>query len=194
VRRRSLSAFLLAFAVLALAPGCRQDMHDQPKLQPMEHSTFFADGRASRPLVRGTVARGHLKENRAYTSGRGKEGYAKQFPMPVTGKLLERGHERYDIYCTPCHDRSGEGNGMIVQRGFPKPPNLHEQRLREATPGYLVHTMAFGQGRMPAYNIQIEPADRWAIAAYVQALQLSQHASLSDAPETERHALEGSGE
>ena len=194
MRPANLVICLSAGAVLAIASGCRQDMHNQPKLQPMEHSTFFADGRASRPLVRGTVARGHLRDDRAYTTGRGKSGYAKEFPMPVTAELLQRGRKRYDIYCTPCHDRTGEGNGMIVQRGFPQPPNLHEQRLREAAPGYLVHAIAFGQGRMPAYNIQVNPDDRWAIAAYIEALQLSQHANLTDAPETEQRALENAGE
>lgn len=188
------AAVLVGCAGILATAGCRQDMHDQPKVEPMERSAFFADARASRPLVRGTVARGHLGEDRAYTTGRGKAGYLDTFPMPVTRALLERGRKRYDIYCSPCHDRTGHGNGMIVQRGFPPPPNLHEQRLREAEAGYLVHVIALGQGRMLAYAEQVAPDDRWAIAAYIKALQLAQNARLSDAPEIERRTLESAHE
>jgi mono/diheme cytochrome c family protein len=167
---------LAAAVVLAALGGCRQDMHDQPKYKPLRASRFFDDGRASRPLVEGTVARGHQHEDEA---------------PPVTRALLERGRERYDIFCAVCHDRAGKGRGMIVERGFKQPPSFHIDRLRQVPDRYLVEVIGNGFGAMPSYAQQIRTADRWAIAAYVRALQLSQQATLADVPADERALLEG---
>ena len=164
--------------MLGLVVGCRQDMHDQPKYKPLRASRFFDDGRASRPLVEGTVARGHLHEDEA--------------PVPpVTRALLVRGRERYDIFCAVCHDRAGTGRGMIVERGFKQPPSFHIDRLRQVPDRYVVDVIGKGFGVMPSYAQQIRIADRWAIAAYVRALQLSQQATLADVPAAERALLEG---
>ncbi len=170
----------MSTAALALAAllGCRQDMHDQPKYKPLRASRFFDDGRASRPLVEGTVARGHL--------------HADEAPAPpLTRALLLRGRERYDIFCAVCHDRAGTGRGMIVERGFKQPPSFHVDRLRQVPDRYLVDVIGNGFGAMPSYAQQIRMADRWAIAAYMRALQLSQQATLADVPADERPLLEG---
>jgi mono/diheme cytochrome c family protein len=181
---------VFAASFLLAGSGCRQDMHDQPKYQPLERSTFFDDQRASRPLVPGTVARGHLQADRAFHQGTSGEGMLQQLPIPVTHELLARGQERFDIYCSPCHDRTGRGFGMIVQRGFKRPPSLHDERLREVPVGYLFQVIGNGFGVMPSYAAQIPAADRWAIVGYIRALQLSQAASLSDVPAEERQKLE----
>jgi mono/diheme cytochrome c family protein len=187
-------AFRLLLAVTMLAPlaaACRQDMHDQPKYQPYEASSFFPDHRAARPVVEGTVARGHLNEDRWFYEGRGPANETvAQFPAPVTAAMLKRGHERFDIYCSPCHDRTGSGNGMIVQRGYIKPASFHDDRLRDAPVGHFFNAMTSGFGVMPSYAVQIPPADRWAIVAYVRALQLSQNATLADVPPDARGELE----
>lgn len=187
-------AFRLLLAVTMLAPlaaACRQDMHDQPKYQPYEASSFFPDHRAARPVVEGTVARGHLNEDRWFYEGRGPANETvTQFPAPVTAAMLKRGHERFDIYCSPCHDRTGSGNGMIVQRGYIKPASFHDDRLRDAPVGHFFNAMTSGFGVMPSYAVQIPPADRWAIVAYVRALQLSQNATLADVPPDARGELE----
>jgi Cytochrome C oxidase, cbb3-type, subunit III len=181
---------LLAVATLLLAaPGCRQDMHDQPRYKPLAESAFFADGRASRPLVPGTVARGHLDDDALLTTGVFKGKLAEVFPFPVTRAVLERGRERFDIYCSPCHDRVGDGNGMIVQRGFKRPPSLHEERLRVIPVGRFFDVITNGFASMPSYAAQIPPRDRWAIAAYIRALQLSQHTVLAEWPPAVRAAL-----
>lgn len=170
---------ILAASALALA-GCRQDMHDGPKYEPLEQSAFFADGRASRDPVPGTVARGLLREDPLLETGKDAAGeFASALPLPLDARLLARGRERYDIFCSPCHDRVGNGQGMIVRRGFKQPPSLHGDRLREAPVGYLFDVMMSGFGQMPSYRSQIRVEDRWAIAAYVRALQLSQHAPAS---------------
>jgi mono/diheme cytochrome c family protein len=174
--------------MLALA-SCRQDMHDQPKYQPFERNPFFADQRASRPLVPGVVARGHLDEDRPFYTGVAATGPVATNPLPVTRELLQRGQQRYDIYCSPCHDRVGAGEGMIVQRGYKQPPSFHTDRLRSVPDGYFFQVMTNGFGAMPTYAPQVAPRDRWAITAYIRALQLSQHATLADIPETERAKL-----
>ncbi len=184
--RGGAAALLLA---LALA-GCRQDMHDQPKYQPLEASAFFADGRASRPRVSGTVARGHLDADTLLVTGRNGNAPSDVFPAPVTAAVLERGHQRFDVYCSPCHDRAGTGRGMIVLRGYKQPTSLHDDRLRGMAPGYFFDVISNGFGVMPSYAAQVPVDDRWAIAAYIRALQLSQHATLADVPESERAALE----
>lgn len=176
------------FALLLLA-GCRQDMHDQPKYKPLKSSPFFDDGRASRPLVPDTVARGHLDDDDALHTGKSGADFVATFPLPITREVLDRGQERYDIYCSPCHDRLGNGEGMIVRRGYRRPPSLHIDRLRATAPGYVFDVISRGFGAMPDYTSQIPVTDRWAIVAYIRALQLSQHAALSDVPPAERATL-----
>lgn len=170
--------------------GCRQDMHDQPKIEPYEKSPFFSDGQGMRQPVDGTVARGHLNEDVAYMTGMEGTTFVADFPMPVDRAVLDRGRSRFNIYCTPCHDRVGTGRGMIVQRGYKQPQTFHSDRVRSMPPGYFVNAMTNGFGVMPSYAHQVPIADRWAIAAYIRALQLSQHASLDDVPTSERKNLE----
>jgi mono/diheme cytochrome c family protein len=174
---------------LLVLPGCRQDMHDQPKYQPLEASTFFKDGRASRPRVPGTVARGRRDDDAMLVSGKADGKLADVFPEPVTKAALDRGHQRFDVYCSPCHDRTGDGRGMIVMRGYKQPTSFHDDRLRGMPPGYFFDVMTNGFGVMPSYAAQVPVADRWAIAAYIRALQLSQHATLAEVPDAERAAL-----
>jgi Cytochrome C oxidase, cbb3-type, subunit III len=181
---------LAAVAGLALAAGgCRQDMHDQPKYQPLERSAFFDDHRASRPLLPGTVARGHLDDDTALFQGMKNNVPIDYLPYPFSRAVLDRGHERYDIYCSPCHDRVGTGHGMIVQRGFKQPPSFHADRLRGMPLGYFFQVISNGFGVMPSYAAQVPVRDRWAIATYLRALQLSQNATLDDVPEEERARL-----
>jgi mono/diheme cytochrome c family protein len=170
--------------------GCRQDMHDQPKIEPYERSSFFEDGKGMRAPVDGTVARGHLNEDVGYATGLVGTEFVAEFPMAVDRAVLDRGQERFNIYCSPCHDRVGTGNGMIVQRGYKQPQTFHSDRVRALPPGYFVNAITNGFATMPSYAHQIPVADRWAIAAYVRALQLSQHASLDDVPASERKNLE----
>jgi mono/diheme cytochrome c family protein len=169
------------FVVLALA-GCRQDMHDQPRFKPLAQSDFYADLRSARMPVEGTVARGQLHEDTYFYTGKIGNNPGDYMPFPVTADTLARGRERYNIYCAPCHSRIGDGNGMIVQRGFKKPPSYHSARLRQAPLGYLFDVMTNGFGAMPDYAAQISPQDRWNIVAYIKALQLSQGAAMSDIP------------
>jgi len=169
------------FAILSIGVlGCRQDMFNQPKVRPLQASTFFADGRASRPLPEDTVARGELRADELLYSGRIGGVVADAFPFPVTAELLDRGQERFEIFCSPCHGRLGDGNGMIVQRGFKPPPSFHSDRLRQAPAGHFFDVMTNGFGVMYDYRSRIPAEDRWAIAAYIRALQLSQHASADD--------------
>jgi len=186
---RRTAAALLAGALALVAAGCRQDMHDQPKYEAFERSRFFDDQRSSRPLVPGTVARGHLDDDAILYTGASASGPVALNPLPVTSELLRRGQERYNIYCSPCHDRVGDGLGMIVQRGFKQPPTLHDDRLRSMPDGYFFQVMTNGFGTMPSYAPQVPVKDRWAIVAYIRALQLSQHATLADVPEADRALL-----
>jgi hypothetical protein len=164
------------------AIGCRQDMHDEPKFFPQRGTSFYADGRSVRPQVENTVARNQLHEDTYFYTGlaNGKEGDG--LPFPVTMQVLERGQERYNIYCTPCHSRVGNGAGMIVQRGYAPAGNFHTTRLETAPLGHFFHVISNGYGAMPDYSAQIVPADRWAIVAYIKALQLSQKATQADVP------------
>jgi mono/diheme cytochrome c family protein len=168
-------------AVLALT-GCRQDMQDQPRFKPLAESDFYADLRSARPPVEGTVARGQLHEDTYFYSGKLGNNPGDYMPFPVTDDVLARGRERFNIYCAPCHSRTGDGNGMIVQRGFRAPPSYHTERLRKAPLGYFFDVMTEGFGAMPDYASQIPPRDRWTIVAYIRALQLSQEATMSDVP------------
>ncbi|HEY6307926.1 MAG TPA: cytochrome c [Candidatus Angelobacter sp.] len=180
-------------AVFALA-GCRQDMHNQPKFIPLRSNDFFADQRSERNPIRGTVPRldnatldmEQLDPESYYLSGKRGVVYGNELPLPLTRAVMDRGQERYNIYCSPCHARVGDGNGMIVQRGFKHPPSFHDPRLRNAPLGYFYEVISNGFGAMPDYAAQIKPADRWAITAYVRALQLSQNASEGDLTAGER--------
>jgi Cytochrome C oxidase, cbb3-type, subunit III len=177
-------------AFLILLTGCRQDMQDQPKYIPLRPSDFFADGRSERPLVEGTVARGHLDDDTAYFTGKGPDGKpVDTFPFVVTKEVILRGQDRFNVYCTPCHDRLGTGDGMVVRRGYRKPPSYHIDRLRQVPNGYIYDVITNGFGAMPDYSAQIPPADRWAIVSYVRALQLSENASINDVPSAERGQL-----
>jgi hypothetical protein len=180
-------------ALPALVAGCRQDMQDQPKYNADAASTFFADGRANRPLVPGTVPRGSFHENAAFFEGKENGQPVAKLPVGLSAELLARGRERYDIYCSPCHDRTGAGNGMIVQRGLRRPPSFHLERLRDAPAGYLFDVITNGFGTMLNYRAQVPVADRWAIVAYIRALQLSQNATVADVPASERGALDQGG-
>ena len=173
---------LLAGFALLLMAGCRADMQNQPYQRPLVESDFYADHRAARPIVEGTVARGHLDADTYFYTGRIGSNDGDYLPFPVTAEVLARGQQRFNIYCSPCHSELGDGNGMIVQRGFKHPPSYHIDRLRKAPIGYFFDVMSNGFGAMPDYAEQIQPADRWAIAAYIRVLQLSQHATEADVP------------
>jgi hypothetical protein len=184
-----LTACGIALGLLLLV-GCRQDMHDQPRYEALEPSDFFADGRSSRPLVEGTIARGHLRADELLYTGKINGELSQVLPFTVTDELLARGQERYNIYCTPCHDYAGNGQGMIVQRGLRPPPSFHIERLRGAPIGHFFDVMTNGYGAMANYASEVVSGDRWAIAAYIRALQLSQHADVAGLPEADRRALQ----
>jgi mono/diheme cytochrome c family protein len=175
------------FAALLFTAGCRQDMHNQPKIRTQRGSEFFADHRGARPQVANTVARGQLHDDSYFYTGvvQGPNGYRQeldQMPFPVTIAVLQRGQERFNIYCAPCHSRVGNGLGEIVQRGYKPAANLHDQvRLSQPISHYF-YVMTHGYGAMPDYAAQLKPEDRWAVAAYIRALQLSQAATLKDVP------------
>jgi mono/diheme cytochrome c family protein len=173
--------------------GCRRDMQDQPKYKDLRGSTFFDDRRSARPVVADTVPRGFLHADARFTTGKGPNGQpVATLPVPLTRALLSRGRDRFGIYCTPCHGLTGNGLGIVVQRGFRQPPSYHIDRLREVPIGYFFDVMTNGFGSMPDYSTQIERSDRWAIAAYVRALQLSQRTTIADVPPEQRPALERS--
>jgi mono/diheme cytochrome c family protein len=220
----------LALGLLVLA-GCRQEMAQQPSYRPLRQSAFFENGMASRPLVKGTLARGQLEDDGPLYTGKwpkeiqsgvqaaGVVGnpfgamlagfdrplFADTLPFPITRQVLDRGQERYNIYCAVCHDRAGTGRGIVVQRGFTPPPSYHtdlsrglqlqgiRQKLRDAPDGYYFEVITHGFGAMPDYVEQIAAKDRWAIVAYIRALQLSQQATLADVPneETKQKLLRG---
>ncbi|HJQ67896.1 MAG TPA: cytochrome c [Blastocatellia bacterium] len=237
-RNRLLLSLICLSALALFASACRQDMHDQPKYEPLEPINdigSITDGRASRPAVEGTVARGSLDNDPlvlaarsggaapniqqgspsaqvdANVGGQGMnpaaqpaqaqaaqgqaaqgqtgQGFSNTFPFPVTAEVMDRGEERYNIFCSMCHDRTGGGFGMVVRRGYRRPPSFHEDRLRQAPAGYFFDVITNGFGAMPDYSAQITPRDRWAIAAYIRALQLSQRATVEDVPPEERGKL-----
>jgi hypothetical protein len=187
--RSGRSLALAGCCVLAALVGCRQDMHNQPKAIPLRESMFFKNGSSARPLVDDTVARGTLHDDAAFFTGKDNGVEVDALPFPLTADVLDRGGQRYDIYCSPCHDVMGSGHGMIVRRGYRQPPSYHTDRLRQAPIGHFYDVMTNGFGAMPDYRAQIAPRDRWAIAAYIRALQLSQHASLADVPQEDRPKL-----
>jgi mono/diheme cytochrome c family protein len=157
-------------------------MQVQPYYRPLRESNFFADKRSARPIIEGTVARGHLDADAYFYTGKMGNTDGDFMPFPVTADVLARGQQRYNIYCSPCHSELGDGNGMIVQRGYKRPPSYHIDRLRRAPIGYFFDVITNGFGAMPDYSQQVEPRDRWAIAAYIRALQLSQGATQADVP------------
>jgi mono/diheme cytochrome c family protein len=174
---------LLLLALIGTV-GCRLDMHVQPRYNPMAKSDFFSDQRAARPLVEGTVARGDQRADNYFYTGKIGNNPGEFMPFPVTKEVLERGRERYNVYCSPCHSRIGDGNGFVPTRGFSKkPPSYHIERLEKAPIGYFFDVMTNGFGIMLDYSSQISPHDRWCIAAYIRALQLSQHATAADIPQ-----------
>jgi len=185
------------FLALVLITGtfttaCRRDMFNQPSSKPLEPSDFFLDNHmASRPMVPYTVARGHLEEDEAFYTGRIGTNLVEDFPFLITRELLQQGRERFEIFCAPCHARTGEGTGMIVQRGFPMPPSFHVPRLREAPVGHFVDVITRGYGIMYSYAERVEPTNRWAVAAYIRALQLSRSMTLSELSPEQRQKLKG---
>jgi mono/diheme cytochrome c family protein len=183
------TSHLLLLAIGVAAAGCRQDMHDQPKYIPLRESTFFNDGRSARALVAGTVARGQLHEDALLYTGKVNGADATVFPFPVDERVMVRGQERFNIYCSPCHGRTGGGDGMVVRRGYRRPPTYHDDRLRSAPIGHFFDVISNGFGAMPDYAAQIRVEDRWAIVAYIRALQLSEHASPADVPADQRGQL-----
>ena len=187
------SAFRLlpsAFCLLLLL-ACRQKMANQPKYDPLEPSDFFADGMSARPRIPGTVARGELPLEGFLVTGKIAGADGDGFPFAVTAQVMNRGQERFNIYCSPCHGRRGDGNGMIPSRGLRHPPSFHTDALRTAKTGHFFDVMTNGFGAMPPYNVQVPVNDRWAIIAYIRALQLSQNGTVNDLPPAQRTQLGG---
>jgi mono/diheme cytochrome c family protein len=166
-------------------------MANQPRYDPLEPSSFFADGMSARPRVAGTVARGELITNEFFATGKMGGQDADGFPMPVTAAVVDRGNDRFNVYCTPCHGRLGDGRGMIPSRGYRRPPSYHTDALRKQPTGHFFDVITNGFGAMPQYGTIIPPQDRWAIVAYIRALQLSQNATINDVPASERAKLGG---
>ena len=189
--RVSRMAVAAGLAALLLA-GCRLDMHVQPKYLPEKPTNFFGDGRSERPQVPGTVAHGQLHTDELMYSGTINGEPANVFPFPITAADLARGQQRYNIYCSPCHGYDGSGRGVIVLRGFQQPPSYHIDRLRNAPVGHFFEVMTNGFGNMYSYASRVSPPDRWRIAAYIRALQLSEHATVNDVPTDQRDSLTSS--
>jgi hypothetical protein len=183
--------FAVALAALALLVGCHSDMYDQPRGKPLVWSRFFPDRREARPLVDGTVPHSDTTESDLLLTGKLDGRVSDTFPFRVTKDVLERGHERYNIYCSPCHGLLGDGKGMVVRRGFPPPPSFHSDSLRAKPVGHYVDVITHGLGKMFPYADRVQPHDRWAIAAYIRALQLSQNAPVRDLSASQRRPLTG---
>jgi Cytochrome C oxidase, cbb3-type, subunit III len=184
----------VALIILVTMSGCVQQMASQPHLRPLERSAFFEHGQASRPLVPGTVPSGYTRENVRLEESTDYDPNSQEMPFPLTREVMERGHERFDIYCAACHARTGTGDGPVVLRGFSHPPSFHTDALRAAPLGHFYDVMTKGFGAMPSYAVQIPPRDRWAIAAYIRALQLSQHATVDDIAAEYKGQFEQGGE
>jgi cytochrome c553 len=185
---------ILCAACVACASACVQQMASQPHVYPLQPSAVFADGQSARPKVFGTVPSGYTRNNVRVPPARAFDPNAQELPFPLTREVLERGQERFNIYCAVCHARTGEGDGQIVRRGFSRPPSYHIDRLRAAPLGHFFDVMTNGYGAMPRYDAQISVNDRWAIAAYIRALQLSRDATLNDVPPDKRQELERGGQ
>jgi mono/diheme cytochrome c family protein len=175
--------------LLMLLTACRQDMHTEPRYQPLAETSFFGDQRSARPMVEGTVARGHLRIDEARYTGKLDGEDIDQFPIPIAKADIERGENRFNVYCTPCHGRTGEGNGMVVLRGFRQPPSYYSDRLVNAPVGHYFDVVTNGFGAMPSYASRIQTDDRWRVIAYIRALQLSESASVNDVPADQRQNL-----
>ena len=182
------AAFLAA--LLLAAAGCHEDMYQQQKFRTYNADPFFTDSLSARPLVEGTVVHTGMPEDSLLATGMINGKPSDIFPFPVTREVLLRGKDRFNSFCSPCHGRLGDGNGMVVQRGFPSPPSYHTDSVRVMPAGFYVDVMTKGFGRMYPFAARIHPHDRWAIAAYIRALQLSQHAVVAGLPETQRKHLE----
>jgi mono/diheme cytochrome c family protein len=178
-----------ALVVALTGTGCRQDMHDQPKYVPLRESTFFNDARSARAPVEGTVARGQLHEDVLLYTGKVNGADTTVFPFRIDSRMMARGQERFNIHCSPCHGRTGFGDGMVVRRGYRRPPSYHDDRLRNAPVGHLFDVISDGFGAMPDYATQINAEDRWAIIGYIRALQLSEHATIADVPANEQEKM-----
>lgn len=189
-RSRSLAGLPVAAVLLLTAGGCVQQMADQPRVDTLEASAFFEDGMSVRPQVPGTVARGQLTEKTPESTGLQDGKPIETIPIDVTSGLLALGQKHYGIWCSHCHGPAGYGNGMVVQRGFPAPPSYHIDRLRDVADGHIFRVITDGQGRMPKFGRRIPPEQRWAITAYVRALQLSQNAPSEDLDPADREQLE----
>ena len=189
-RGRVLAIFLLLSAS-CLLPSCRQKMSNQPKYNPLAPSDFFADGMSARPRLAGTVARGELPVDGFAATGKLNGADGDGFPYPVTAEVMNRGQERFNIFCSECHGRLGDGNGMIPSRGYRRPPSFHRDGLRSAKTGHFFDVMTNGFGAMPPYASQIPASDRWAIVAYIRALQLSQNGTMDDLPQNLRASMPG---
>ena len=181
---------LLVLFLPLLLVGCRQDMHDAPRYDPLDESVVWRNGMSAQQLVQGTVARGHLNDDVLLNEGKIDGQPAAVFPFAITKAELDRGQERYNVYCAPCHDRTGTGNGMVVQRGYRQAASFHIDRLRNIPHGYIFDVITNGFGVMPDYRGQIPPDDRWRIVAYIRALQLSRHATTADVPAAELSTLD----
>jgi mono/diheme cytochrome c family protein len=181
----------VAITLILFAVACRQDMQDQPKYKPLAPSRFFSDGKSARQLVEGTAP--YIPEGKA-TPPITDLSKMTTLPFALTPQVMDRGQVRFNIYCSPCHGRLGYGNGMVVQRGFRAPPSYHIERLRQAPLGHFYDVMTNGFGAMPSYADKVAPDDRWAVAAYIRALQLSQHSTINDAPPEERAKLQSGGQ
>lgn len=168
-------------------------MGEQPKYRPLQASTFFPDGRSERPPVPGTVSRSLQGDDKAPPAFKTGDTYVDSFPYPVTLDLLARGQQRFNIYCSPCHSRTGDGNGMIVLRGFSPPPSLHDPEVRGQPVGFYFDVISNGFGAMAGYGAQVNAEDRWAIIAYIRALQLSRHTTIDNVPPAERSRLTNGG-
>jgi mono/diheme cytochrome c family protein len=189
--RRALFPIVVPAAFALALSGCRNDMHHQAKIKPFRESKFFADGASARALPEGTVARGFLREDAALARGQGPDGkFVERIPVPLTRALLARGQERFNIFCSPCHGRTGEGQGMIVQRGFKRPSSFHVERLRAERAGYFFDVITNGFGQMSSYAMQVTPEDRWAVVAWVRTLQASQHMPGDFLRKEDREALD----
>lgn len=194
MKLKQISAVLLAGAGIALTGCSRLDMQDQPKYRPQRPSAFFADGRSERQPVEGTLARGTLNEDTAFYEGKDAAGKdIEEFPIAVNRTVIERGQQRFDVYCSPCHGRIGNGLGMIARRGFKQPPSYHIDRLREAPVGHMYDVITNGYGAMLNYAAQVQPRDRWAIVAYIRALQYSENANINDLPAEARNRIPSAG-
>ncbi len=180
--KEAILRIILAIVILCTFTACRRDMFNQPKSNPLRESDFFPDGSASRPIPPHTVARSDLQNDEAFYTGMIGTNLVTTFPFAVTREIIERGQQRFQINCVPCHGETGAGNGIVVARGFPAPPSYHIERLRAAPVGHFFDVMTRGYGVMFSQAERITPEDRWAIAAYIRALQLSQNAKLADVP------------